>query len=138
MAKRKRTPHAPSAAAGRRKKARETPEEASSAGPSQPPRSRPKKGAKRGGPKEPVDPNAIESPYLVEFEVMPDPDRRIRWSHVDWSGRSAVLAAVRVREITTSGLSVALDLPIHRPHVSSHPIVIVVFNVFLLGFVLFE
>ncbi|KAL3694219.1 hypothetical protein R1sor_007870 [Riccia sorocarpa] len=56
MAKRKRTPQAPPAAAGRRKKAREMPEEASGAGPSQPPRSRPKKGVRRGGPKEPVDP----------------------------------------------------------------------------------
>ncbi|KAL3693415.1 hypothetical protein R1sor_007066 [Riccia sorocarpa] len=73
MAKRKRTPQAPPATAGRRKKALETPEEASGAGPSQPPTSRLKKGVKRGGPKEPVDPNAVEGPYMVEFEVIPDP-----------------------------------------------------------------
>ncbi|KAL3699743.1 hypothetical protein R1sor_017765 [Riccia sorocarpa] len=67
MTKRKRTPQAPPAAAGRRKKAQETPEEASGAGPSQPPSSRPKRGAKRGGPKEPVDPtperNSRNHPY---------------------------------------------------------------------------
>ncbi|KAL3690666.1 hypothetical protein R1sor_004317 [Riccia sorocarpa] len=116
MAKRKRTPHAPPAAAGRRKKARETLEEASGAGPSQPPRSRPKKGAKRGGPKEPADPNAVEGPYMVEFEVILDPDRRIRWGHVHRSARSAALAPLRERSITGSGLSFALDLLVHRPH----------------------
>ncbi|KAL3696956.1 hypothetical protein R1sor_011032 [Riccia sorocarpa] len=108
---------APPAAAARRRKARETPEEASGAGPSEPHRSSPKKGAKRGGPKEPVDLNAIEGPYLVEFEVIPDPDRHIRWGHVDRSGRSAALAAVLVRDISASRLSVALDMPIHRPHI---------------------
>ncbi|KAL3679827.1 hypothetical protein R1sor_022783 [Riccia sorocarpa] len=112
MAKKKRPPHAPPAAAARRKKAQETSEHASGAGPSEPP-----KGAKRGGPKEPVDQNAIEAPYLVEFEVIPDPDRRICWGHVDRSGRNAALEAVRVRDISAFGLSVALDLPIHRPHI---------------------
>ncbi|KAL3683041.1 hypothetical protein R1sor_001063 [Riccia sorocarpa] len=120
-------PQAPPTAAGRKKKARETPEEASGAGPSQPPRSRPKKGARRGGQAPPVeekDPNAVEGPYMVDFEVIPDPDRRIRWGHVPRSARSAALAHLRERSITGSGLSFALDLPVHRPHVSSHPIVI--------------
>ncbi|KAL3677352.1 hypothetical protein R1sor_027300 [Riccia sorocarpa] len=117
MAKRKRTPQAPPAAAGRRKKARETPEDASGAGPSQPPRSCPKKSAKMGGPKEPVDLNVVEGPYLVEFEVIPDPDRRIRWGLVHRSARSATLAPLRERLITGSGLSFALDLLVHRPHI---------------------
>ncbi|KAL3691847.1 hypothetical protein R1sor_005498 [Riccia sorocarpa] len=117
MAKRTRTPQAPPAAAGRRKNARETVEEASCVGSSQPPRSRPKKGARRGGPKEPVDPDVVEGPYMVEFEVIPDPARRIRWGHVDRSGRSAALAPLRERSITGSGLSFALDLPVHRPHI---------------------
>ncbi|KAL3683787.1 hypothetical protein R1sor_001809 [Riccia sorocarpa] len=120
MAKRKRTPQAPPAAAGRKKKARETPEEASGAGPSQPPRSRPKKGAKRGGQAplvEEKDPNAVEGPYMVDFEVIPDPDRRIRWGHVPRSARSEALAHLRERSITGSGLSFALDLPVHRPHI---------------------
>ncbi|KAL3676764.1 hypothetical protein R1sor_026712 [Riccia sorocarpa] len=107
MAKRKRPPQAPPAAAARRKKTQETPEEASGAGPSEPHRSRSKKGAKRGGPKEPVDPNVIEDLYLVEFEVIPDPNRHIRWGHVDRSGRSAALAAVRLRDISAS------DFPLH-------------------------
>ncbi|KAL3679697.1 hypothetical protein R1sor_022653 [Riccia sorocarpa] len=121
MAKRKRTPQAPPTAAGRKKKkARETPEEASGAGPSQPPRSRPKKGARRGGQAPPVeekDPNDVEGPYMVEFEVIPDLDRRIRRGHVPRSARSAALAHLRERSITGSGLSFALDLPVHRPHI---------------------
>ncbi|KAL3684569.1 hypothetical protein R1sor_002591 [Riccia sorocarpa] len=120
MAKRKCTPQAPPAAAGRKKKARETPEEASGAGPSQPPSSRPKKGARRGGQAPPVeekDPNVVEGPYMVEFERIPDPDRRIRWGHVTKSAKSAILAHLREREITGSGLSFALELPVHRPHI---------------------
>ncbi|KAL3698685.1 hypothetical protein R1sor_012761 [Riccia sorocarpa] len=120
MAKRKRIPQAPPAAAGRKKKARETPEEASGAGPFEPPRSRPKKSARRGGQAplvEEKDPNAVEGPYMVEFERIPDPDRRIRWGHVPASARSAALAPLRERSITGSGLSFALELPVHRPHI---------------------
>ncbi|KAL3700218.1 hypothetical protein R1sor_018240 [Riccia sorocarpa] len=62
-------------------------------------------------------PHAVEGPYLVEFEVIPDPHRRIRWGHIHRSGRSAALAPLRERSITGYGLSFALDLHVHRPHI---------------------
>ncbi|KAL3686874.1 hypothetical protein R1sor_013183 [Riccia sorocarpa] len=106
----------PSTEATRRKKALETPEQALGAGPSEPPISRPKKGAKRGVPKKLVDPNAIEGQYLVEFEVIPDPDRHIRWGYVNQSGRDSTFEVVRMRDLMAFGLGLALELSIHRPH----------------------
>ncbi|KAL3681804.1 hypothetical protein R1sor_024760 [Riccia sorocarpa] len=114
MTKRKRPPQAPPATAARKKNARGTTEHASSAGPS-----RPKKGGRRGEPKEPVDPNAIEGQYLVELEVIPDPDRHIRWGHVTRDQRRAAMRSVRRFELTSRGLLDALTLPVHRPHMTA-------------------
>ncbi|KAL3692106.1 hypothetical protein R1sor_005757 [Riccia sorocarpa] len=115
-----RTNRSPPAEVTRRKKARETPEQASCAGPSEPPSSRPKKGVKRGVPKKPVDPDKIEGQYLIEFEVIPDPDRHIRWGYVNWYGRGSAFEALHNRDLMAVGLGLALELPIHRPHLDPH------------------
>ncbi|KAL3682050.1 hypothetical protein R1sor_000072 [Riccia sorocarpa] len=112
MTKRKRPPQAPPAAAARKKNTRGTTEQTSGAGPS-----RPKKGGRRGEPKEPVDLNAIEGEYLVDFEKIPDPNRHIRWGHVTRDQRRAAMRFVRRFELTSRGLLDALTLPVHRPHV---------------------
>ncbi|KAL3701948.1 hypothetical protein R1sor_019970 [Riccia sorocarpa] len=114
MTKRKRPPQAPPAAAARKKNTWGTTEQTSGAGPS-----RPKKGGRRGEPKEPVDLNAIEGEYLVDFEKIPDPDRHIRWGHVTRDQRRAAMRSVRRFELTSRGLLDALTLPVHRPHMTA-------------------
>ncbi|KAL3681606.1 hypothetical protein R1sor_024562 [Riccia sorocarpa] len=91
-----------------------------SAGPSVQP-SRQKKGAKRpmGEPKKVLNLDAIEGEYLVEFEVIPDIERHVRWGYVTGDQRRSVLRAVRNRDLTASGLFAALDLSVHRPHISA-------------------
>ncbi|KAL3680323.1 hypothetical protein R1sor_023279 [Riccia sorocarpa] len=142
MAPKKRPPQAPPAEApGRKKKTREKTQHATDAGPSmrhtrqhatgagpsvQPagpsvPTSRQKKGAKRpkGEPKKKLNPDAIEGEYLVEFEVIPDIERHVRWGYVTGDQRRSALRAVRNRELTAFGLLAALDFPVHRPHISA-------------------
>ncbi|KAL3678924.1 hypothetical protein R1sor_021880 [Riccia sorocarpa] len=122
MAPKKRPPQAPPAEApGRKKRTRETTQQATDAGPSvrhmrqqatgarpsvQPAgpsvtTSRQKKGAKRpkGEPKKKLN-----------------PERHVRWGYVTGDQRRSALRAVGNRELTASGLFVALDLPVHRPH----------------------
>ncbi|KAL3694036.1 hypothetical protein R1sor_007687 [Riccia sorocarpa] len=140
MAPKKRPPQAPPAEApGRKKRTQETTQQATDAGPSmrhmrqqaaragpsvqlagpsvQPagpsvPTSRQKKAVKR-----PRD--AIEGEYLVKFEHIADRERHVRWCYVTGDQRRSALRAVRNRDLTASGLSAALDLPVHRPHISS-------------------
>ncbi|KAL3694983.1 hypothetical protein R1sor_008634 [Riccia sorocarpa] len=142
MAPKKRPPQAPPGEApGRKKRTQETTQQATDAGPSvrhtrqraagagssvQPagpsvPTSRQKKAAKRprGEPKKPLNPDAIEGEYLVKFEHIADRERHVRWCHVTSDQRRSALRAVRNRDLTAFGLSVALDLPVHRPHISS-------------------
>ncbi|KAL3698876.1 hypothetical protein R1sor_012952 [Riccia sorocarpa] len=146
MAPKKRPPQAPPAEApGRKKRTQETTQQATDAGPSvrhtrqqaagawpsvqpvgpsvQPvgpsvPTSRQKKAAKRprGEPKKPLNPDAIEGEYLVKFEHIADRERHVRWCYVTGDQRHSALRAVRNRDLTASGLSAALDLPVHRPH----------------------
>ncbi|KAL3683508.1 hypothetical protein R1sor_001530 [Riccia sorocarpa] len=142
MAPKKRPPQAPPAEApGRKKRTQETTQQATDAGPSvrhtwqqavgagpsvQPagpsvPTSRQKKAAKRprGEPKKPLNPDAIEGEYLVKFEHIADRERHVRWCYVTSDQRRSALRAVRNRDLTASRLSAALDLPVHRPHISS-------------------
>ncbi|KAL3700464.1 hypothetical protein R1sor_018486 [Riccia sorocarpa] len=142
MAPKKRPPQAPPAETpGRKKRTWETTQQSTDAGPSvrhtrqqatgagpsvQPagpsvPTSWQKKGAKRpkGEPKKKLNSDAIEGEYLVEFEVIPDIERHVRWGYVTGDQRRSALRAVRNRELTASGLLAALDLPVHRPHISA-------------------
>ncbi|KAL3697675.1 hypothetical protein R1sor_011751 [Riccia sorocarpa] len=106
---------------------RHTRQQATGAGPSvQPagplvPTSRQKKGAKRpkGEPKKKLNPDAIEDEYLVEFEVIPDIEQHVRWGYVTGDQRRSALRALRNCDLTASGLFAALDLPVHRPHISA-------------------
>ncbi|KAL3694887.1 hypothetical protein R1sor_008538 [Riccia sorocarpa] len=134
----------PTEAPGRKKRTGETTQQATDAGPSvrhtrqqatglvpsvqpagplmQPvgpsvPTSRKKKGAKRprGKPKKVVNPGK----NLLMFEVIPDIERHVRWCYVTGDQRHSALRVVRNRELTASGLFTALDLPVHRPHISA-------------------
>ncbi|KAL3693388.1 hypothetical protein R1sor_007039 [Riccia sorocarpa] len=141
MAPKKRPPQAPPVEApGRKKRTPETTQQPTDAGPSvrhtrqqatgagssvQPagpsvPTSRKKKGAKRprGEPKKVVNPDAIEGEYLVQFEHIADRERHVRWCYITGDQRRSALRAVRNRDLTPSGLFAALDLPVHRPHIS--------------------
>ncbi|KAL3697867.1 hypothetical protein R1sor_011943 [Riccia sorocarpa] len=82
------------------------------------PTSRQKKSAKRPmrEPKKVLNPDAIEGAYLVEFEVIPDIERHVRWGYVTGEQRRSALRAVRNCELTAFGLFAALDLPVHHPH----------------------
>ncbi|KAL3675683.1 hypothetical protein R1sor_025631 [Riccia sorocarpa] len=93
MAPKKRPPQAPPAAAPwRKKRTPETTQQPTDAGPS--------------------------GEYLVKFEHTADTERHVRWCYVTGDQRRSALRR-RNSELTASGLFAALDLPVHRPHISS-------------------